>query len=162
MRMLRREVALATGGRREAELPLLLYASIKARAAPKRMASHLPLFEVAAAWSIDAAAGQNPMRSRLRLHRVLLVRIVPDVKRFTRYLQDPQFRAAVDREKARAKIESGQTGWITYAIHDPTTPDHIGDFNTLIVMSANRRTSQRASTEGSERQVRQHGVQRAM
>jgi len=55
------------------------------------------------------------------------------VKRFTRYWQDPQFRAAVDREKVRAKLESEQKGWITYAIHDPTTPDHVGEFNTLIV-----------------------------
>lgn len=55
------------------------------------------------------------------------------VKRFTRYWQDPQFRAAVDRERARARLEGEQKGWITYAIHDPTTPDHVGEFNTLIV-----------------------------
>lgn len=80
-----------------------------------------------------SASGHHPPRPRRRLQSILLVRIVTAVKRFTRYWQDPQFRAAVDREKARAKIEGGQTGWITYAIHDPTTPDHIGDFNTLIV-----------------------------
>lgn len=77
--------------------------------------------------------GQNPTRPRLKLRDVLLVRIVPAVKSFNRYWQDPQFRAAVDREKARARIGGGQTGWITYAIHDPTTPDHVGDLNTLIV-----------------------------
>lgn len=55
------------------------------------------------------------------------------MKRFTRYWQDPLFRAAVDRERDRAKLEGEQKGWITYAIHDPTTPDHIGEFNTLIV-----------------------------
>ena len=43
------------------------------------------------------------------------------------------FRAAIDRERVRAKLESEQTGWITYAIHDPTTPDDVGEFNTLIV-----------------------------
>ena len=48
------------------------------------------------------------------------------VKRFTRYWQDPQFRAAVDREKARARLEGEQKGWITYAIHDPTTPNRQG------------------------------------
>jgi len=55
------------------------------------------------------------------------------VKRFTRYWQDAPFREAVDREKARARLDGEQPGWITYAIHDPTTPDHIGEFNTLIV-----------------------------
>lgn len=55
------------------------------------------------------------------------------MKRSTRYWQDPQFREAVDREKARATLEGEQSGWITYAIHDPTTPDYIGEFNTLIV-----------------------------
>ena len=55
------------------------------------------------------------------------------VKRFTRYWQDPQFRAAVDREKARARLEGEQKGWITYAIHDPTTPDDVGEFYTHIV-----------------------------
>ena len=55
------------------------------------------------------------------------------MKRFTRYWQDPHFREAVDREKARAKLEAEQSGWITYAIHDPTTPDHTGEFHTLIV-----------------------------
>lgn len=55
------------------------------------------------------------------------------MKRFTRYWQDPDFRIAVDRELARARLEGEQPGWITYAIHDPTAPDHIGEFNTLIV-----------------------------
>lgn len=58
MRMLRREVALAAGDRRETELLWLLYASIKARAAPERMASHVLPFGFAAACSIEAAAGQ--------------------------------------------------------------------------------------------------------
>ena len=61
------------------------------------------------------------------------MRILTNVKRFTRYWQDPQFREAVDCEKVRARIEGEQKGWITYAIHDPTTPDHIGEFDTLIV-----------------------------
>lgn len=55
------------------------------------------------------------------------------MKRFTRYWQDLPFRKAVDREIARAKFEGKQGGWITYAIHDPTTPDTVGEFNTLIV-----------------------------
>lgn len=55
------------------------------------------------------------------------------VKRFTRYWQDPTFRAAVDSEKARARLVGELKGWITYAIHDPTTPDHVGEFNSLIV-----------------------------
>lgn len=55
------------------------------------------------------------------------------VKHLSRYWRDPQFRAAIDREKARARLECEQKGWITYAIHDPTTPDHVGAFNTLIV-----------------------------
>lgn len=55
------------------------------------------------------------------------------MKRFTRYWQDAPFRGAIDREKARARLDGGQPGWITYAIHDPTTPDHIGEFNTLII-----------------------------
>lgn len=63
----------------------------------------------------------------------LLVPHLGSVKRFTRYWQDPEFRAAVDRELARAKLEGEQGGWVTYAIHDPTTPDHVGEFNTLIV-----------------------------
>jgi len=67
------------------------------------------------------------------LHSFTQLRILPPVKRFTRYWQDAQFRAAVDRENARARTEGEQKAWITYAIHDPTTPDHVGDFNTLIV-----------------------------
>ena len=55
------------------------------------------------------------------------------MKRFTRYWQDADFRSAVDRERARAKAEGEQAGWITYAIHDPTTRDHTDQFNTLIV-----------------------------
>lgn len=55
------------------------------------------------------------------------------VKRFTRYWEDPQFREAVNREKARAEVEGSQNGWITYAIHDPTTRDHVGEFKTLVV-----------------------------
>ncbi|WP_265569391.1 hypothetical protein [Sphingomicrobium nitratireducens] len=41
--------------------------------------------------------------------------------------------AGIDRELARAQLESEKPGWITYAIHDPTTLDHVGQFNTLIV-----------------------------
>jgi hypothetical protein len=51
----------------------------------------------------------------------------------TRYKQDPAFRAAVDREKARAREAAQAGGWITYAIHDPTTPDPVGEFNSLII-----------------------------
>lgn len=55
------------------------------------------------------------------------------MKHGTRYWQDAAFRGAVDREKARAKVESLQKGWVTYAIHDPTQRDPIGNFQTLIV-----------------------------
>ena len=55
------------------------------------------------------------------------------MKRVTRYWQGPEFRTAVDREKARARVESEQKERVTYAIHDPTTPDYVGEFNTLIV-----------------------------
>ena len=54
-------------------------------------------------------------------------------QRPTRYNRDEQFRVAVDREKARARAEAALGGWITYAIHDPTTPDTVGIFNTLII-----------------------------
>lgn len=55
------------------------------------------------------------------------------MKRDTRYWSDPTFRAAVDREKDRAKAEASIGGWVTYAIHDPSTPDTVGEFNTLII-----------------------------
>lgn len=53
--------------------------------------------------------------------------------RQTRYWSDSEFREAIEREKARARKEADAGGWITYAIHDPTTPDTIGSFNTMIV-----------------------------
>lgn len=55
------------------------------------------------------------------------------MKRTNRYYTDAAFRAAVDRELARAHEEALAGGWITYAIHDPTTPDTVGEFNTLII-----------------------------
>jgi len=39
----------------------------------------------------------------------------------------------MDREIARATEVAKEGGWITYAIHDPTTPDTIGEFNTMII-----------------------------
>jgi len=54
-------------------------------------------------------------------------------RRPIRYNDDLRFRAAIDREKARAREEARLGGWITYAIHDPTAPDTIGEFNTLII-----------------------------
>lgn len=47
-------------------------------------------------------------------------------KSFTRYFQDPDFRAAVDEQFARAGAATEAGIWITYAIHDPTRRDHIG------------------------------------
>lgn len=47
-------------------------------------------------------------------------------KRFTRYFRDPQFRAAVDEQFARAEATHETGIWITYAIHDPTKPDRLG------------------------------------
>jgi hypothetical protein len=55
------------------------------------------------------------------------------MKRGTKYYYDPQFRAAIDRERARACEEAELGGWITYAIHDPTRRDTFGEFNTLII-----------------------------
>ena len=55
------------------------------------------------------------------------------MKRYTRYYFDPRFREAIDQEKARACREAELGGWITYAIHDPSRPDTVGDFNTLII-----------------------------
>lgn len=61
---------------------------------------------------------------RLRiLQRCPIVYVAP-VKRATRYWQDPHFRAAVSREKGRAKLEGEQKGWIcgpaTSAVHHGT------------------------------------------
>lgn len=39
----------------------------------------------------------------------------------------------MDREIGRAREEEREGGWITYAIHDPTRPDTVGEFNTLII-----------------------------
>jgi hypothetical protein len=47
-------------------------------------------------------------------------------KRFTRYYGDAAFQAALDDQFARADIATEPGVWITYAIHDPTRPDHIG------------------------------------
>ena len=47
-------------------------------------------------------------------------------KRFTRYFRDPDFRAAVDEQFALADAATEPGVFITYAIHDPTRPDHIG------------------------------------
>lgn len=47
-------------------------------------------------------------------------------KRFTRYFRDPDFRAAVDEQFALADSATEPGAFITYAIHDPTRPDHIG------------------------------------
>jgi hypothetical protein len=47
------------------------------------------------------------------------------MKRFTRYLRDPKFKAQVDAELTLAAAATRQGLWITYAIHDPTVPDHI-------------------------------------
>ncbi len=55
------------------------------------------------------------------------------MKRSTRYYYDPHFRAKIDREEERARHEAGLGGWITYAIHDPTREDTVGQYNTLIV-----------------------------
>jgi hypothetical protein len=48
-------------------------------------------------------------------------------KRFTRYYRDPIFRAAVDEQFSLASAVTRPGFWITYAIHDPTTIDHIED-----------------------------------
>jgi hypothetical protein len=48
-------------------------------------------------------------------------------KSFTRYFRDPAFRAAVDRQFELADRATKQDCWITYAIHDPTTPDCVGE-----------------------------------
>ena len=45
---------------------------------------------------------------------------------FTRYVRDPDFRRAVDREFAKADVSAKTSKCITYAIHDPTKPDQIG------------------------------------
>lgn len=47
-------------------------------------------------------------------------------KSFTRYWRDPEFREAVDEQFARADAATEPGICITYAIHDPTRPDHIG------------------------------------
>lgn len=48
-------------------------------------------------------------------------------KRFTRYYQDPRFRAAIDEQfaKADAVVQTGT--WVIYAIHDPSQVDEIGN-----------------------------------
>jgi hypothetical protein len=63
-------------------------------------------------------------------HRTLTKRAT---KRSTRYYHDSKFRGAIDREKERARREAALGGWITYAIHDPTRSDSVGEFNTLII-----------------------------
>lgn len=55
-------------------------------------------------------------------------------KRFTRYYQDAEFRAAVDKQFADADLATEPGVWITYAIHDPTRFDHIaGEAAGLII-----------------------------
>jgi hypothetical protein len=55
------------------------------------------------------------------------------LRRPTRYRSDPEFRAAVDAELARAAQERQGGGWITYAIQDPSKPDLFADPNGLFV-----------------------------
>lgn len=43
-----------------------------------------------------------------------------------RYRRDPEFKAQVDEQFGLATAATRRGVWITYAIHDPTTPDHIG------------------------------------
>lgn len=47
------------------------------------------------------------------------------MKRFTRYYREPDFRLQVDEQLALAKAATVPGSWITYAIHDPSAPDHI-------------------------------------
>jgi hypothetical protein len=47
-------------------------------------------------------------------------------KSFTRYYRDPQFRAEVDEQFAWADAAVAEGEWITYAIHNPTVADRIG------------------------------------
>jgi hypothetical protein len=55
-------------------------------------------------------------------------------KSFTRYWRDPAFRAAVQEQFAIADAATEAGLCITYAIHDPTQPDHIGaEPNGLII-----------------------------
>lgn len=53
---------------------------------------------------------------------------------FTRYYRDPAFKEAVDEQFAAADAATMPGICITYAIHDPTRPDHIdGRLNGLII-----------------------------
>jgi hypothetical protein len=55
-------------------------------------------------------------------------------KRFTRYYQDCDFRAAVDEQFARADAATKPGVCVTYAIHDPTRSDEIrGHHDGLII-----------------------------
>lgn len=47
------------------------------------------------------------------------------MKGSTRYYRDPGFKAQVDAQFALATDATRKGIWITYAIHDPTVPDHI-------------------------------------
>jgi hypothetical protein len=47
------------------------------------------------------------------------------MKSSTRYYRDPEFKAEVDAQFALAAAATRKGLWITYAIHDPTVPDHI-------------------------------------
>jgi hypothetical protein len=49
------------------------------------------------------------------------------MKDFTRYYHDPAFKVEVDAQFALAASVTQPGVWITYAIHDPTQPDHIQD-----------------------------------
>lgn len=47
-------------------------------------------------------------------------------RRFTRYFGDPAFKEAMDKQFATADGATAPGICVTYAIHDPTRPDHIG------------------------------------
>jgi hypothetical protein len=49
------------------------------------------------------------------------------MKGFTRYYCEPAFKAEVDAQFALASAATQPNVWITYAIHDPSQPDHIED-----------------------------------
>ena len=49
------------------------------------------------------------------------------MKGFTRYYRDPAFCAEVDQQFEMAKAATRPGIWITYAIHDPSEVDHIGN-----------------------------------
>ncbi len=76
-------------------------------------------------------------------------------KRFTRYFRDQAFKALVDEQFARAEAATKTGFCITYAIHDPTRPDHIeGSRDGLIIYVGqlkefNRRVRKRMRDAGT-------------